>query len=570
LRFTPRILLPYTWHNPLFDEAWYRERYADVRAEGVVPERHYRRHGVREMRDPNPYFETGWYLQRNKDVVASGMNPLDHYLLYGACEGRDPGPRFDTRWYLERYPDVGVAHINPLLHYIRRGILEGRSAQGRVAVRYGPGAGSIPNRTASTATRSPRSNGRRNSASKGGPLASVPHERPVALVVDDKFPRPDRDAGSVLMDQYVRLFQGLGYHTHFAAVADTPGSGPYRRALTASGATVLDEREPGSSLSEFLRDEGSRVSVAFLSRVNVGGLYLNDVIHHCRDARTIFLTHDLHFLREGRAAELTGDRAGKFEAARMRELEIYVARMADATIVVSDLEKDLLETVAPGARVHLLPLIQDAIQRVNGFEERSGVAFIGGYRHAPNADAVEFFLDEIWPRVRAELPDVRFHAIGPDLPDHLREREGDGFVATGHAPELRSWFERIRLTVAPIRFGAGVKGKVLQSLAHGVPCVASAIAAEGIPEAAGLVVSEEPEAFADAVVRLHRQRSDWQKHADAGPRWIEANTSSEQGHARLVGLLRELGAPLPKASLTSQPARVHASAGRPVAEAESR
>ena len=88
VRLSPGAVLPFVWHNPLFDASWYREHNPDVRDQGLAPERHYRRHGAIEGRDPNAFFDTSWYLARYPDVAASRINPLDHYLLYGAGDFR--------------------------------------------------------------------------------------------------------------------------------------------------------------------------------------------------------------------------------------------------------------------------------------------------------------------------------------------------------------------------------------------------------------------------------------------------------------------------------------------------
>ena len=114
--------------NPLFDAAWYRERYPDVPA-GLRAWIHWRRHGWREGRDPSVAFQTRWYLERNRDVAARRMDPLEHYLRWGAAEGRQPSPSFEPAWYLERYPDVAASGDDPLLHYLRHGRMEDRLTQ---------------------------------------------------------------------------------------------------------------------------------------------------------------------------------------------------------------------------------------------------------------------------------------------------------------------------------------------------------------------------------------------------------------------------------------------------------
>ena len=127
--------LPVGWRNPLLDRPWYFAMNPDIRQKGADPQRHYRRHGAREGRNPNPLFNTKWYLAQNPDVRAKGMDPLDHYLRFGGREGRDPHPDFDSDWYLAQNPDVAASGMNPLLHYIRHGAAEGRDPSPRFDTR---------------------------------------------------------------------------------------------------------------------------------------------------------------------------------------------------------------------------------------------------------------------------------------------------------------------------------------------------------------------------------------------------------------------------------------------------
>ena len=357
----------------------------------------------------------------------------------------------------------------------------------------------------------------------------------------------DRDAGSVLTQNYVHLIQELGFHVLFVSTHDDRDAARYRDALSANGVTVLDATGRRPAALELLETAGSSIELAYLSRVNSGGAYIEDVIRHCPDARIVFNTVDLHFLRDERASQLAGSRLGMYAAAAMREREVLVSRLADATIVVSSVEKTILEDSAPGARVYWCPLMQDVVGRSSDFAERSGVAFIGGYRHQPNVDAVEYFLDEIWPSVHAAMPGIQFFAIGADMPSHLRQRADEGFVAVGHVDELRPWLERVRLTVAPLRFGAGVKGKVLSSLAHGVPCIMTTVSAEGMDAVeSGSVITDDTAAFAEQVVRLHRDAKAWREYSEAGMGWIDANVSLASGRQRLHRLLADIGVPVPE------------------------
>ena len=382
--------------------------------------------------------------------------------------------------------------------------------------------------------------------SRGGTVSlegAIPG-KPVVLVVEGDFPRSDRDAGSILTMHYVRFFARLGYQVVFAAATPAPEHSGDRAALQAVGAITVQRGSDGDAILRLLEQSGAHISVALLSRVHAGGGYLEAVMSYCPDARIIFLAHDLHFLREQRAARLFDDPLVAAEATALQERETDIARMADTTIVVSNIEAELLTSLAAGARVRQCPLIQDPVSRSAGFQSRNGIAFIGGYQHKPNVDAVTHFLDDIWPAVRAAVPQAQFYAIGADMPTQLSQRTEDGFTAVGHVADLGSWLEQVRITVAPLRFGAGVKGKVLLSLAHGVPCVTTLVAAEGIDaDDAGLVVSD-PDSFAKSTIRLYQDRDDWLRRSNIGQAWVGANTSTERGLDCLIDLLSELDAPL--------------------------
>ena len=183
-------------------------------------------------------------------------------------------------------------------------------------------------------------------------------------------------------------------------------------------------------------------------------------------------------------------------------------------------EKDILADILPLSRVSVVPLIAggDPVETVPPFGERCHVGFVGGFRHQPNVDAVNYFLDRIWPLLREQVPEAEFDIVGTDLPPTLLSRTGkDGVRYLGHVPNLSRWLDTLRMTVAPLRFGAGAKGKVISSLAAGVPCVLTSIAAEGM----GLkgnesLVADEPAEFAARMVELYCDSGLWSAQSQAG------------------------------------------------------
>src|SRR5205085_5562181 len=165
---------------------------------------------------------------------------------------------------------------------------------------------------------------------------------------------------------------------------------------------------------------------------------------------------------------------------RLRLMEFTAAALADAVITHSSEEARLLAAQIGAAKVHTVRWSAATRPAAVPLAKRRGIAFIGGYGHPPNLDAARWLITEIMSRLRERDPKIECLLIGDGLPDGVRQRCRDGVVALGPVEKLAEIFDRVRLTVAPLRFGAGVKGKVIDSLAAGVPCVMSPIGAEGL------------------------------------------------------------------------------------------
>src|SRR6185437_3333738 len=139
------------------------------------------------------------------------------------------------------------------------------------------------------------------------------------------------------------------------------------------------------------------------------------------------------------------------------------------------------------------------------FEERSGIMFVGGYRHLPNVDAAEYLAADIMPRLRARAPGITAMLVGSNMPPSVQALAREDIQPIGYVPVLSEVLHRVRATVVPLRYGAGIKGKVLDSLAHGIPCVMSEVAAEGLELTGELawLIARTPEEFAEKLRAIH-------------------------------------------------------------------
>jgi glycosyltransferase involved in cell wall biosynthesis len=360
------------------------------------------------------------------------------------------------------------------------------------------------------------------------------------LVIDAHTPEPDQDSGSLRLCYLFDCFRQLGYGVSF--FADNRGyAGRYSSALQHAGVEVL--YNPWiASLQDFFQERGGDFDFIMISRHYVAVNYISLIQKYCPRVRFIFDTVDLHYLREQRLAELDNSLPLKRVAAQTRRSELAVIRQADATLVVSPIEKEVLAADAPGARVHVLSNIHRVSGRSADFSARKDIFFVGGFQHPPNVDAVQWFTLSIWPLVRQQLPDVQFHLIGSKAPEKVRALQGNGVVFHGFVHDLQPWLDGCRLAVAPLRYGAGVKGKVNLSMSHGQPVVATPMAAEGLFAADGvdLLIAGSAGEFATAVIRLYQDESLWNRLSAGGLENVRAHFSVEHARENLALILRSL------------------------------
>lgn len=375
--------------------------------------------------------------------------------------------------------------------------------------------------------------------------------QPQLLIINGYYPRPDIDSGSICSVNLIRMAQSLNFAVSHIVPSQFAMAGKVRANLEAMGVRTIGAPQYGSAQA-FLEAEGSKFAVVVLSGFRVGAGFYNAVRARCPQARIIFNSVDMHHVRYAREAALSGDEERQRMAIAAREAELFLVQHCDATIVVSDVELRQLQQAIPGARVFHIPLIRDIPGTATGYAQRADVAFVGHYRHAPNLDAVLFFARAIWPRVRRALPDVRLRLIGAGWPGQVPLPDGEGIDFVGHVAEIGPALEQLRLTVAPLRFGAGAKGKVVTSLSHGVPCVATPIAAEGMGFANGvnMLIASDADQFAEHVVRLYDDEALWNRISAAGLDFVGRSHSLANGLRLLGGLMSAIGA-LPAAAIPS-------------------
>ncbi len=336
------------------------------------------------------------------------------------------------------------------------------------------------------------------------------------LVIDHHLPMPDRDSGSLRMFQILKILHRLGHRVTFLPdnLADMP---PYTSELQKRGIQVVHHPYV-KRVRDYLISHGPAFDVVVLSRCDFARKHIADVRLHAPQSRIIFDTVDLHYLREQREAQLTQDPDVRRKAQEKQLLEDSLIKEADETWVVSPIEQQMLQENWPHKSIQLVSNIVDVAGPVPPFALRRDWLFIGGFQHRPNIDAVLFFVEEIYPLVRDRLPDAKFYIIGDKAPPEIVALASDTIIVAGLQRNVRSFFDSVRLSVAPLRFGAGIKGKINQSMAFGVPVVATSIAVEGmnLADHEHVLIADEPQDFARALIELYESEELWKRLSQNG------------------------------------------------------
>lgn len=313
------------------------------------------------------------------------------------------------------------------------------------------------------------------------------------LMVDHYVPHFDKDAGSRTVFQYLKLFVKLGFNVKF--IGDNfYQHEPYTSVLQQMGIEVLYGPEYAQHWRDWIRENAEHFDYVFLNRPHIAPAYL-DVIRQYTKARIVYYGHDLAFLREMREYEITGDIEHKIASIEWQPKELDLMRQADMAYYPSYVEIDEIHAIDPRIKVKAIPayLFEDIQWDGYGYNSRKDIMFIGGFAHRPNVDAVKWLAAEILPELVKLLPDIKVHILGSNAPQDVLDLASEHLIIEGFVTDeqLEQFYRSCRISLVPLRYGAGIKGKVVESMRYGTPVVTTTTGAEGIPNAESAMVIED-------------------------------------------------------------------------------
>jgi|GEM_PF-538373 len=371
------------------------------------------------------------------------------------------------------------------------------------------------------------------------------------LVVDPFMPVFDRASGGLRTFTMLRCLRQAGHAVTFYAVAG--GSRHYAEAVGRLGISCFggDRREAVDHGHRYASAvwpsfeslfAARRFDVVVVSPWSTAEPIVALVRRAAPEATVIVDTNDVHFVRLERAAALSG--GGVVEAADTKRRELAVYRQADRVVCVTEDDAAAVRAEIPDADIAVVPNAHAEVDGGPGFEERTGCLFVGNFNHPPNGDALAWWKDDIGPLLAERLPEAGLTVVGNDPLGEAAATAGAGITVTGAVVSVTPFLHQARVSVAPLRFGAGMKGKVGEALAAGLPVVLTSIAAEGMGLVDGehVLVADSAEAFADAVVRLHTDAELWQRLRDGGRQHVVRNFGVDRMRLAVRQMLAGAGA----------------------------
>ncbi|GAA4900773.1 glycosyltransferase family 4 protein [Flaviramulus aquimarinus] len=337
------------------------------------------------------------------------------------------------------------------------------------------------------------------------------------LIIGFVWPEPKSSAAGSRMMQLIEVFQSENYQITFASPCAKSDNAFNLESIGILQAAI---ELNNSSFDGFVK--GLNPDVVLFDRFMMEEQFGWRVVEHCPNALRLLDTEDLHGLRKGRQQAFKDgkpfDTTYLFNDTAKREIaSIY---RCDLSLIISEAEMDILKNdfKVDESLLFYLPFMLDkisdeAIKSLLEFEDRSHFVTIGNFLHAPNYNAVLYLKETIWPLIRKQLPEVNLKIYGAYASQKVNQlhNEKEGFLIMGFTEDASEVMQQAKICLAPVRFGAGLKGKLVDAMQNGTPCITSTVGAEGMfgdIETNGFV-EDSPQEFANKALLLYENKNLW-------------------------------------------------------------
>lgn len=360
------------------------------------------------------------------------------------------------------------------------------------------------------------------------------------LFIDAEVPRYDIAAGYFIVFEYLKILLRNDYNIIYWPY-DRRRIEPYTGEMQKLGIEVVYGDMP---FSGFVEQYGRYIDITIVSRPEIIADYLGSIIKFT-NGKIIYLAHDLHYLRMSRNAEVLRDEQMRTAALVTKEEELGNMARVDAALFFNKEEVSLVKKEGLGINAVFIPWVQEINvdeSELAGFGARRDMVYMGGFQHKPNEDAVIWLHDEVFPMLKKQVPDAKILIVGSNIPERIKQLDSEEFKILGYVEDLRSCFERIRVFISPLRFGAGIKGKITMAQSYGLPVVTTSVGAEGMGLEDGVtaMIADSAEGFAEKAAHIYHDKELWERVSHNAIQHIRVNYSPQTAEREIIGIIENI------------------------------
>ncbi len=368
------------------------------------------------------------------------------------------------------------------------------------------------------------------------------------VIIDHKIPTFDQDAGSRTMYQYITMFLEFGFNVKFIPY-NYQKLEPYASDLENMGVEILYGydyfKNNCKNVFKYFAMNGKYFDFVYLNRPDVSYPFIDSIKKHSA-AKILYNGVDFHFVRLQREYEVSRDVKTLENSKMFQNMEMHLFNNSDVVLTISEFEKNLLSKMVPGKKTFVFPTFfyKDTFplgnrNRSKDFFSRNSITFIGGFHHNPNIDGILWFVKDVYSELIKKSPGIKLNIIGSHPPEEILSLKSSSINVTGFISDddLELYYSDTRVVIAPLRFGAGVKGKIIEAIVYGLPIVTTSIGKEGIVDADEFIYSTDTaDEFCESILRVFNDEHEWNRI-----RKIEIKYSKKYlGYGNAVNIFKQI------------------------------
>jgi O-antigen biosynthesis protein len=360
------------------------------------------------------------------------------------------------------------------------------------------------------------------------------------LMFDHILPLPNFNSGCLRMNHIVKSLVKQGHKITFVSLSSADPDN-YKDTLRKMGVETVylnfetwefSEKKPAiiNQILQMLEVQNNNYDIVYFAFYWVANLFIRDVKKRLSNAIVYVDSVDIHFLRKQREAELYKEQKYNATAEKTKSEELLVYARSDAVITVTEDDKKVLNKELPTKPVFIIPNVHEIIPNKISFKERKDLLFVGGFNHTPNVDSMLYFCREIFPKVKEKISGIKLWIVGSNPTDEVKALANESVIVTGWVNDTKPYLDKCKISVAPLRYGAGMKGKVGEALSNGLPVITTKVGSEGMGliNDENAIEAEKVDDWVKQIIRLYNDEVLWNKLSANGQALISGKYSSDK------------------------------------------